>query len=166
MDPCNITEPTNITESKWGRNYFHRKVVRKDILNCGKILYDTRRIRTQLLGDVKERRSYWKLKDGALDRAFGRIPLWRSLTCCKVDCVMMTMMMMMMVMIRIFLWNCWMGIIWEMIESKITNGNNWGNTTPHTLHYWSEINFLVIRNMYWSKIRQFSQYGTNKATSI
>ena len=59
-----------------------------------------------------------------------------------------------------------MGIIWEMIESESTTGNNCGNTTLQILHYWSETRLLVIRNIIEVREEDFLNMAQTKPYKI
>ena len=75
--------------------------MQKDILNYGKILYDIRRIRTQLQVMIGKGEGTGNCKEG---HCLVNSSLKSPWTCFKVDYMMMMMMMIMM--IRTFLSNC------------------------------------------------------------
>jgi hypothetical protein len=70
----NILHTIRQTKANWIGNIYHRNCLLSHI-NEGKIRGTRRRgrRRKQLLGDLKEARRYWKLKEEAQDRT-----LWRT----------------------------------------------------------------------------------------
>jgi hypothetical protein len=68
-----IIPRTEITKANWIGHILRRNCLLKEVIE-GKVEVKRRRGRRlkQLLGDLKETKGYWKLKDEALDRTLCR----------------------------------------------------------------------------------------------